>query len=285
MTDVIDGVVVDAPSRELAVRLHDEIRHEVIRPLDPMQVVDSMRTHQELLQRILDPSDWQGQPDRPGSFVKKSGWRKIALAYNLALGRVAEEVERDGDGMPRRATYTAYAQAPNGRRVEASGHCSYDESRFSGPRGNASKLENDMRATAETRAKNRAVSDLIGMGRVSAEEVDAGTPAGPPFGPAVNEAQGSQLRRAISYVLDEPASPVAIDGVIDEVIFSIRAKSGGYIPVIAMQAIGLLAAAVKAQRETQAASFRRAVDAEVDAMPSDDELIDQALREREEATS
>ena len=37
--------------------------------------------------------------------------------------------------------------------------------RFSNP-------ENDVRGTAHTRAKNRAISDLIGAGEVSAEEID-----------------------------------------------------------------------------------------------------------------
>lgn len=173
---VVDATIVEEHpathvTTDLAVR---EIRNEVIRPLDRGEVVEAMREHQLLLRDILDASDWQGEPDKKGSFVKKSGWRKVALAYNLTLEPVSELVERDEHGVPRRATSTWRAVAPNGRSLAASGHCSYDESRFSGPKGNTSKLENDLRTTAETRAKNRAISDLIGMGKVSAEEVDAG---------------------------------------------------------------------------------------------------------------
>lgn len=261
MTDVIDGTAAEivASSRELA---RVTVTHEVIRPLEPAQVVEAMRTHQELLRRILDPSDWQGPPDAKGSFVKKSGWRKVALAYNLGLGRVAEEVQRDADGTPARATYTAWAQAPNGRRVESSGHCSIDEARFSGPRGNVSKLENDMRATAETRAKNRAISDLIGMGRVSAEEADAG----PLFGPAINAAQGEQLRRAIGYTLDG----LGDEQTIDDVIAAIAGKAGDYVPVIAMQAVGLVAGALKRRRDERQSERDQ----------SGDDYVDEALRAR-----
>lgn len=189
-------------SRELALAPH-RVSHEVIRPLDPAQVVASMRTHQELLRQILDPTDWQGPPDKAGSFVKKSGWRKIALSYNLSLGHVSEEVERDDEGTPLRATYTAWAEAPNGRRVEATGHCAQSESRFAKEKGRQ-KLENDMRATAETRAKNRAISDLIGMGKVSAEEVDAGTAGGVPM---ADEELQQRMVRALAFLLDTGDGP------------------------------------------------------------------------------
>lgn len=147
------------------------LTNEVIRPLDADAVVGAMNEHQELLRRILDRSDWQGTPDANGSFVKKSGWRKVALAYNLTLEMVpgSERIERAEDGTPLRATVTWRATAPNGRTMEASGHCADSESRFAKDKGRQ-KLENDLRATAETRAKNRAISDLIGMGKVSAEE-------------------------------------------------------------------------------------------------------------------
>lgn len=183
-----------------------QVTNEVIRPLAPADVKAAMVEHQALLQEILDPSDWQGPPNKPGSFVKKSGWRKVALAYNLAVERVGEEVERDEEGKPLRASYTARAIAPNQRAMEATGHCSFSESRFSGPRGNVSKLENDMRATAETRAKNRAISDLIGMGKVSAEEVDASH--GPAFGPVVGDPQPAS--NALTYLLGDQEAAAGV---------------------------------------------------------------------------
>jgi len=250
--EVVDATVVDEheapPPPQSTALARREIRMEVIRPLDPAQVVASMREHQDLLRSILDPSDWQGAPDAKGSFVKKSGWRKVALAYNLTLERAGEIVERDEGGMPRRATYTARAVAPNGRSVEATGHCSFDESRFSGPRGNIAKLENDLRATAETRAKNRAISDLIGMGKVSAEEVDAGSPDGALHGPGISDETVAKLRRALAYVLD--CDP--LERRVADVLGKIE-QNCGYVSESAYVALGLLCGAVKAERETPAA--------------------------------
>lgn len=206
-----------------------EVRMEVIRPLNPAQVVESMREHQTLLEAILDASDWQGNPGATGSFVKKSGWRKVALAYNLTLERVGEEVERRHDGMPVRATFTARAIAPNGRGVEATGHCSFDESRFSGPRGNVTKLENDLRATAETRAKNRAISDLIGMGKVSAEEAASGGGGAdanaPKWGMVADEANLKRARNALLYQLGGKQHEAVVDAMLAGWV-----ETFGYVP-------------------------------------------------------
>ena len=232
-----------ATTSALAVR---EVKNEVIRPLATADVKAAMVEHQGLLREILDPSDWQGQPDAQGSFVKKSGWRKIALAYNLGVERVSEEVERDETGMPLRASYTARAVAPNGRTMESTGHCSYDESRFSGPRGNKSKLENDMRATAETRAKNRAISDLIGMGKVSAEEVDAGAAAqaGPPYGPAASEALVGKAAQGVAFLLDTGDGPN--NDLAAVILGKVETDCEGYLPAKVLRAFLLAAAELKA---------------------------------------
>jgi hypothetical protein len=62
----------------------------------------------------------------------------------------------------------------NGQFGDGDGYCSADEARFKSRCGRQ-KLENDLRSTATTRAKNRATADLVGMGEVSAEEI---APAG-----------------------------------------------------------------------------------------------------------
>ena len=56
--------------------------------------------------------------------------------------------------------------AQNGRFAFGVGACASNERNFS-------HVEHDTRSTAHTRAKNRAVSDLIGGGEVSAEEMMA----------------------------------------------------------------------------------------------------------------
>jgi hypothetical protein len=63
--------------------------------------------------------------------------------------------------------------APNGQFGDGDGYCLADEVRFKSRRGRQ-KVENDLRSTATTRAKNRATADLVGMGEVSAEEIAPG---------------------------------------------------------------------------------------------------------------
>jgi hypothetical protein len=136
-----------------------------------------MRAYQKLLKELLEPKDWQthdkqGRPlDKP--FLKKSGWRKIARAFNLSFERVDSRVERDEDGSPMRAEVWMRAVAPNGQYGDGDGYCSADEIRFKSWKGRQ-KVENDLRSTATTRAKNRATADLVGMGEVSAEEIAPG---------------------------------------------------------------------------------------------------------------
>ena len=172
MTDIVDADVVDDPGAEpepaTALVHRPRVTHEVLTPLNVADQKAAMTAYQQGLQQILDGSDWQ-DAGRGERFVKKSGWRKIAAWFNLSIELVRDEVERDENGQPTRATVWARAVAPNGRFADGDGHCAVDERRFERNKG---KLENDLRGTAATRATNRAISNLVGMGAVSAEEVD-----------------------------------------------------------------------------------------------------------------
>ena len=152
-------------------------RNQPVAPLALADVRRSMIDYQHGVRAILDETDWQRWIDKDGreqSFVKRAGLRKIALWFGLDLEIVGEPVvERDEHGNPVRARVVARAVAPNGRHAEDVGACSITERRFSKP-------EHDLVATAATRALNRAVADLIGMGDqelVSAEEVPLEPPA------------------------------------------------------------------------------------------------------------
>jgi hypothetical protein len=172
---------------------------DVLMPMATDDVIAGMEAYQEMLPRLLAPSDWQ-DAGRDGKFVKKSGWRKIARAFNLSVMVISVRVERDADGMPTRAETIARAQAPNGQVSDADGYCSADEKRFENAKGRM-KLENDLRATATTRAKNRAISDLVGMGEVSAEEVEPG--GGVSSMPLATEEQSATLNAALKWLLGE----------------------------------------------------------------------------------
>lgn len=236
---IVDATIVDdlvaSSSRALA-----RVAHEVLVPLDVAEQRAAMDAYQRGLHSILDPSDWQ----RTGKdeFVRKSGWRKIAAWFNLSIELIRDSVDRDEDGGVLRAQTWARAIAPNGRYADGDGYCDVSESRFA---RNKAKLENDLRGTAATRATNRAISNLVGMGAVSHEEVEAA--GGPPFGPSVDADQAARLRRAAGYVLDVADDAPAIDGLIAAICR--KAGANNYLPVIAMQAVGLLAAAVKERNE------------------------------------
>jgi hypothetical protein len=148
----------------------------ILLPADIDQVQAAMAAYLETTKAVLEPSDWQGPPDQPGSFIKKSGWQKIAKAYRLSTEVVEQTADRDDDGQLLRAGAVMRAIAPNGQWREATGYCDITEPRFA-TQGGRHKLENDLRNTAATRAENRAISNLCGLGAVSAEEAEGGQPA------------------------------------------------------------------------------------------------------------
>lgn len=230
MTEVLEGEVVPAdtdhdqqpetavevaqePTTALARR---ERRSEVIRPLNAEDLVASFSEYQALLPKLLNDSDYQStgtdKDGNPRRFVKKSGWRKIATAFDLDVQILRSHVDRDESGQPTRAEVWARAVAPSGRSMDGDGYCSVEEERFGKP-GEAdwkiakarAKLENDLRGTATTRAMNRAISGLVGMGDVSAEEISAGGHEAGPAWTAEATPQRKQLAEdALTFLIAGP---------------------------------------------------------------------------------
>ena len=241
------------PAQALALAPRPPAEREVLMPLDPEQVVEGMRQYQQLLRDLLEPSDWQthdknGNPlERP--FLKKSGWRKIARAFNLSFERVHSHVERDEDGTPVRAEVWIRAVAPNGQYGDGDGYCSADEGRFRSWRGRQ-KLENDLRATATTRAKNRAIADLVGMGEVSAEEI---APAGEEEeSHAQALAAGARASDELARVAFGALARLLGDGEPDRdaarAVGRRIARDHGYLPVAVGRALCYAATALEAGR-------------------------------------
>jgi hypothetical protein len=135
----------------------------IIRPLGTAaEIKAAWDQFQELKQAILTADDYQEVGGK--ARVKKSGWRKIAAAFGISLEEVrGERIENEG-GAGFRWEYTVRAIAPNGRFCDGIGTFDSRERRMA-------HMEHDVRATAFTRAANRAVSDLVGGGEVSAEEI------------------------------------------------------------------------------------------------------------------
>ena len=257
---------------------------EVLMPLDARQVVEGMREYQQLLGELLEPSDWQTE-DKNGNrldkpFAKKSAWRKIARAFNLSFERVHSCVERDEDGSPARAEVWIRAVAPNGQYGDGDGYCSAEEGRFRSWKGRQ-KLENDLRTTATTRAKNRSIADLVGMGEVSAEEI---APAGEEDEHARALAAGGraseELARAAFAALaqllgDREPDMQAARGVGERI-----ARDHGYLPVAVGRALCYAGTALKAGRSGDEPTRAAAV-AVADQAPSAEGTKGQAPAARE----
>jgi hypothetical protein len=125
------------------------------------------------LQKALDSSmpdqvmELDGKP-----FRKKGYWRAISVAFNLTVEPTEERREVHGvldDGSENYSYIVTYrATAPNGRSVTGDGACAASEKQ----RGRMKASEHNVRSHAHTRSFNRAVSNLVGFGEVSAEEAE-----------------------------------------------------------------------------------------------------------------
>jgi len=123
---------------------------------------------------VIQESDYaripQSKKDDQGKWIteykdvpRKSAFRKLARFYGVSTEIVEKKREQDPDTGAITWHYTVKAwQGQVSTMGEAS--CSTDESK-------KQRSEHDAKATAHTRAKNRAISDLIGFGQVSAEEI------------------------------------------------------------------------------------------------------------------
>lgn len=115
---------------------------------------------------LLSPNDVVVEGAR--TFKKKSAWRKLQKAFRIST-RILKTAVTDIDAagtVVTVATVVVEASAPWNQTAEAVGACGSDEETE-----RRTITLADMVATAETRATNRAVSNLIAAGEVSAEEI------------------------------------------------------------------------------------------------------------------
>lgn len=99
-------------------------------------------------------------------FRTKSYWRAVQTAFALQVSCIEEERVKGETDWGFLVTYRA--TAPNGAFADGDGACMASE-KASDRTGKV--LVHNVRAHAHTRAFNRAVSNLVGFGEVSAEEV------------------------------------------------------------------------------------------------------------------
>lgn len=138
------------------------IQNQVLSPVNLDLVVESFQAYQLACTKLLIDSDYQMIQGK--KFKKKSAWRKLATAYCIST-EIREERREDLASGNFVYHFKVRAIANNGRYAEGVGSCSSDEKGLA-------KTEHNTRSIAETRATNRAISNLIGAGEVSAEEID-----------------------------------------------------------------------------------------------------------------
>jgi len=117
---------------------------------------------------------------KPREYKKKSAWRKMArhfrISWSIDMVEGSWAFDPGGGLKHYNARALVTARAPWGQSVQEFGGCSTEEARFYFREGQPNKTarqkaQHDCEATAVTRAINRAISDLIAGGEVSAEEV------------------------------------------------------------------------------------------------------------------
>ena len=176
----------DGPVATVEVVTDDEIKRQdmALAKLEEKGIVDvdsaieQWDAYQALCRRLLDPEkDFQKFKTKEKdldenwvtvikSFPKRSAFQKLGRAFN-ANTRIVDHTEiRTQTGRVKESEYIVEASLPkNIRVVQAMASCSRSE------KGKKDASDHDIKATAETRATNRALANLIGAGEVSADEM------------------------------------------------------------------------------------------------------------------
>ncbi|KAI3985119.1 hypothetical protein MKX01_027205 [Papaver californicum] len=115
--------------------------------------VSLFKDYQNADMAILEKTDYTMISGNP--FIKKSGCRKISFYFNLSFEIKDKTIEFDENRNVQRAEFVARAYMQGGRFSD--GSCDQREKRFLKP-------NHDIPSTAETRAKNKACQDLLGIG-------------------------------------------------------------------------------------------------------------------------
>jgi len=133
--------------------------------------------------KLLNQNDvlWigrDGRPSTPGKggkpHIKRSGWRKMARFFGLNCTIINREKikSRDSEGEFYLWMYTVRATHPNGCHYDGEGIATSRDPFFSKKGGvRIEPNEANIMMKAQTIAFNRAISDLLGSGEVSADEM------------------------------------------------------------------------------------------------------------------
>jgi len=138
-------------------------------------------------------------------FRKKGYWRAIRMSFNLQVECISDkrvQYTEEPNNWGYEVTYRA--TAPNGSTADGDGSCTREEK----SKGRMQATVHNVRSHAHTRAMNRAISNLVGFGEVSAEEVNRDEQ------PTRQDRQQAAQQRADTEVIEhrsvEPSNPAGI---------------------------------------------------------------------------
>ncbi|XP_031488638.1 uncharacterized protein LOC116256416 isoform X1 [Nymphaea colorata] len=120
-----------------------------------MPSVSLFKQYQNAAMAILEKGDYTMIAGHP--FIKKTGWRKISFFFNLSFEIKDKKIDIDQNRNVQRAEFIVRAFMQGGRFSDGWGSCERGEKKFTKP-------NHDIPSTAETRAKNKACQDLLGIG-------------------------------------------------------------------------------------------------------------------------
>jgi len=191
----VEEMTINAVAREELTKsiIIPEAPSAIVKPaVSSQEALEAWNDYLDLKKKIVEENDIQEIQGK--IFLKKSYWRKIATFFNLTVDLVSESHEVINGELV--WNFACKATAPNGRSAIGTGSCSaYEKATYIDGKPCQKKVTkwgerngkkfpvewewepaqpnsiHNVRTTAETRAWNRAVSNLVGGGEVSAEEV------------------------------------------------------------------------------------------------------------------
>jgi len=199
----------------------------IIKPVGTVdEALEAWKQYQDLKMKLAGEGDFQRIPGKAGKPDKlhptKQFANKLSRFFGLSvkISRETKEVLEDGNFVWH---VVAIAMAPNGQYREGDGHCDSSERAFA-------HLQHDVYATAVTRAKNRAILELVGFGEVSAEEIIDEKRTGHADKQAARTATSVELlSRLYQGLMSYGENPVSLDKRAVEYIHKAFPKSGAAV--------------------------------------------------------
>jgi len=193
----------------------------IVKPAgDVGQAVSAYREVQQALDKAM-PDCIQTIAGKP--FRKKNYWRGVATAFSLDVTLVSEQRVEEGKDWGWLVVYRAMASI--GRTADGDGSC------FASEKTRGQDTIHNVRAHAHTRAFNRAVSNLVGFGEVSAEEITDGSSARSGDARAISDAQRKRLwALAMSAGEEMGAQKEVVEHFLREELHALGVDSSKDIP-------------------------------------------------------